>query len=397
MAVTPLRLDYRLAVKPRRSIIVTTSFEGFHFWNSQEAPNYLRREHRHLFHVKLTLRVHHSNRDSEFFDIKRDIDAVCRCLFGANPQRPSEIACFSLSCEMMAELLAIVFNAERVEVWEDNENGGVFEASQVRSLRQVCNPFIGIECEGMHEGRHTLFIPFATRRALHVNGAEDVAHHAPQSLFDLCVMHAQHLAVGLLCAEEGDMLSGFGQVYFGAGNMPYSTTPGTCSEWASENTDRHRWDIVMLDTIMHWLANDPARVMTIECDMDNHQSTSVLLHLLETLNAGSLAQASAEFRQRIQYVMRKQLHLIFTWNNINEPYPLTDDAEDVFFNRVTEIVDRFSIKKLNKAACQMQLETHGRDGSDRLFQKFYIDLLNDEYNNDSRLDFVDVWMRPATG
>lgn len=105
-----------------RTVWVRFTSERFHRWLS--APDdvlhrHLRDQHRHLFHVKVGVRVSHSDRDISFELLSRDAQGSWMTL----------VPKFSyLSCEAMAErlgstLLAKGYRVLIVEVSEDGENG----------------------------------------------------------------------------------------------------------------------------------------------------------------------------------------------------------------------------------------------------------------------------------
>ena len=80
--------------------------------------------HRHIFHFYVTLGVSHNDRDVEFIQFKRELE------------RQFDQGTLQLdyqSCEMIAESLINYIEeqypnrAVRVEVYEDNENGGILE------------------------------------------------------------------------------------------------------------------------------------------------------------------------------------------------------------------------------------------------------------------------------
>ena len=104
----------------RTSVWVTTSFVGFHYW--EQAPEevaFLRNVHRHVFHVKATVDVSHSDRDVEFFILKRNLNIYCQKFEGTT---------FTYSCEQLAAFLGDWLQADNfvvrsVEVSEDGENG----------------------------------------------------------------------------------------------------------------------------------------------------------------------------------------------------------------------------------------------------------------------------------
>jgi len=94
---------------------VSTSFEGFHRW--KDAPDdmaFLRNFHRHIFEVELGVEVDDDNREVEFFELQEKIDKYIKKTFSEH---------FEFSCEQIAKLLLIKFNASYVKVSEDGENG----------------------------------------------------------------------------------------------------------------------------------------------------------------------------------------------------------------------------------------------------------------------------------
>ncbi len=100
-------------------IVIQTSFPGFHFWkNAPDFCAYLRNVHRHVFHVRAEMEVTHDNRHIEFIDLKEKVEDYIGVTY-----RNKE---FPYSCEQIAYNLADNFNFDRVEVLEDNENGGIY-------------------------------------------------------------------------------------------------------------------------------------------------------------------------------------------------------------------------------------------------------------------------------
>ena len=106
----------------KKGILVKTNFVAFHRW--KDAPDevgFLRDYHRHIFYVEATFQVSHNDRDLEFFTVKKDIDT-----FIASNYKNKK---FDKSCEQIAEeILNNYGDCIRVEVYEDNENGGYVEA-----------------------------------------------------------------------------------------------------------------------------------------------------------------------------------------------------------------------------------------------------------------------------
>lgn len=106
-------------------IWVTHRFEGFHYWpDAPEHRDYLAREHRHIFHVKLTVPVSHDDREIEFHDLLDYLTGWCTAEVDA---RKAGLG----SCEMIAERLAVATVAAwpvpyaRAEVSEDGECGSI--------------------------------------------------------------------------------------------------------------------------------------------------------------------------------------------------------------------------------------------------------------------------------
>jgi hypothetical protein len=114
-------------------IQVKTTFAGIHAWAECHLSEvqWLKNDHRHIFHVSLVLPVNHDDRDLEFFVVKAQIDTIVTNLYCRNGftgithlgQR---------SCEMVAKDIINGFLALkaykhldwiRCTVSEDDENG----------------------------------------------------------------------------------------------------------------------------------------------------------------------------------------------------------------------------------------------------------------------------------
>ena len=108
------------------NIWITTEFPGKHQWlNAPEEVSFLRNLHRHLFKVRVEVKVKHSDRDVEFFILKGDVNRLlCNTLIPHLEKTPS------MSCEMMGELIITElvkqkYKVQSVEVSEDAENGAI--------------------------------------------------------------------------------------------------------------------------------------------------------------------------------------------------------------------------------------------------------------------------------
>lgn len=110
----------------RRSIFVTFQREGIHKYPAAATEpkladvSFLGYPHRHIFHFRVTIDVVHNDRDIEFIQFKRELEA----LYGHGTLQMD-----FKSCEMLAEDLidyiskAYPNRAIEVEVSEDGENG----------------------------------------------------------------------------------------------------------------------------------------------------------------------------------------------------------------------------------------------------------------------------------
>jgi hypothetical protein len=112
-------------MKTVTTVIVKLSVDGMH--NFPKAAElfpevaFLADRHRHLFHFKVAKKVYHDDRDIEFIMFKRDILNYLTDQYSDSHMRTLEFG--SQSCEMLAKEILIRFDAEWVEVWEDEENG----------------------------------------------------------------------------------------------------------------------------------------------------------------------------------------------------------------------------------------------------------------------------------
>ena len=119
----------------KRYIKVSFQKEGVHFFPGADTnPKYatgdwddvsfLGYPHRHMFHFYVTLGVTHNDRDVEFIQFKREL---LRCFDNGVIQLDHQ------SCEMIGESLINYIEehypnrAVQVEVYEDNENGGIVQ------------------------------------------------------------------------------------------------------------------------------------------------------------------------------------------------------------------------------------------------------------------------------
>ena|SRR5580692_2554951 len=112
-------------MQPGTYVYCTTQFEGFHAWkNAPEEVAYLGYPHRHIFHVKVIVKVEHNDRYVEFITLKNNTNFIIK--------EAQNKGYFDCSCEDMADYIARnlkatrnMYNVHSVEVSEDGENGAI--------------------------------------------------------------------------------------------------------------------------------------------------------------------------------------------------------------------------------------------------------------------------------
>jgi len=108
-------------------IIVTLQVEGIHFWPGCDIPevNFLKYPHRHIFHIRAEKEVLHDDRDIEIIMYKRQIEAYIKEKYYKPEARCAYFG--QKSCEQLAREIMEKFQASKVSVMEDNENGAIIE------------------------------------------------------------------------------------------------------------------------------------------------------------------------------------------------------------------------------------------------------------------------------
>ena len=113
----------------KTEVYCTLQISGTHSWPGCpfEEVEYLRDNHRHVFHIKAYVEVGHSDRDVDFIMLKHEIQEYLNTMYF------NEVAKLHIleakSCEMLAEELIGRFGLSRCEVSEDNENGAIVTAT----------------------------------------------------------------------------------------------------------------------------------------------------------------------------------------------------------------------------------------------------------------------------
>lgn len=191
--------------KGKKTIFITTSFEGVHCYPSApEGVMFLRTPHRHTFGVYLEVEVYHDDRELEFILLKRSVNNWIK----SEQNEFGVWAMGAMSCEMVANWLIENVKQElargneryvKAKVDEDGENGAIVE---------VC-PRNGLEEEPKRK------VP------LHGNPHLTLAHYqrlAYQNIQDHKSNQEEvmHWAIGL-GEEAGETLSVIKHKYYGGG------------------------------------------------------------------------------------------------------------------------------------------------------------------------------------
>lgn len=114
----------------KQEVYCTFAVDGTHNWatipNNEDLQEvqFLRLKHRHMFNFKCYAEVKHDDRDIEFIVMKRDVHSYIMDKYYNSDERSCVFG--SMSCEMIgAEILDKFEYIYKVEVNEDNENGGI--------------------------------------------------------------------------------------------------------------------------------------------------------------------------------------------------------------------------------------------------------------------------------
>lgn len=109
-------------------IKIKTQFQGFHrYVDAPEEVSFLRDFHRHIFYVTAKVQTNHSERDVEFFIIKKKLDKFIDLLY---KDKEFELSCEKIAHEIYNQLTISGYNCLSVGVSEDNENEGGYEQTK---------------------------------------------------------------------------------------------------------------------------------------------------------------------------------------------------------------------------------------------------------------------------
>ena len=108
-----------------KKIVIKLQVEGIHCW--PDCPikevSYLQNPHRHIFYIRIEREVEHNDRDIEIIEFKHLVTEYLEHLYWSFTYDCLDFK--TMSCEDIAENLLETFNAQLVEVLEDNENGAI--------------------------------------------------------------------------------------------------------------------------------------------------------------------------------------------------------------------------------------------------------------------------------
>lgn len=114
-------------------VFCTLQVEGTHRW--PDCPiyevDYLRDNHRHVFHIKATKAVSHNDRDTEFIVMKHNIIEYLANKYVQFHNTHKMHVFGAMSCEMIAAELLNTFELVECEVSEDGENGAIVTSTEV--------------------------------------------------------------------------------------------------------------------------------------------------------------------------------------------------------------------------------------------------------------------------
>jgi hypothetical protein len=106
---------------PGTYVYCQTRFIEFHCWpHAPESVKFLRSQHRHEFHVKVTARTKHDNRDIEFITLKLQTDDAIKDM---RTNWTGTASCEQMCVGIISRLKDLMIHS--VEVSEDGENGAI--------------------------------------------------------------------------------------------------------------------------------------------------------------------------------------------------------------------------------------------------------------------------------
>ncbi|MFJ8043775.1 hypothetical protein ACIRBX_25065 [Kitasatospora sp. NPDC096147] len=107
---------------PEATVWAEVRLPGFHHWPAApEHRSYLRARHRHLFHIKASVRAVHDDRDTEFHDLAD----LMRAWWGPGDRECGAASCEALARSLAEHLVGIGLRVEEIAVSEDGEAGAI--------------------------------------------------------------------------------------------------------------------------------------------------------------------------------------------------------------------------------------------------------------------------------
>lgn len=104
-----------------KTIVVRFQKEGLHYYTgAPEGVEFLKFQHRHMFHVEVEMEVFHDDRELEFILVKRDLEAN---FTGKLDGKSCEMICDDIHKYCVEKYCADHKRVMKISVFEDGENG----------------------------------------------------------------------------------------------------------------------------------------------------------------------------------------------------------------------------------------------------------------------------------
>ena len=130
----------RIGSAAKRMIFVTFQKEGLHFYpmapvtGDEYDVQFLRYEHRHIFHFRVDIEVFNNDRDIEFIQFKR----WCESLYSDKTLDMNSKSCEMISDDLYKQIAIRYPDRDvQIEVSEDRENGCTIFYNRFRPVQQL--------------------------------------------------------------------------------------------------------------------------------------------------------------------------------------------------------------------------------------------------------------------
>ena len=130
----------KIATEAKRTIFVTFQKEGLHYYpmapvtGDEYDVQFLRYEHRHIFHFRVDIEVFNNDRDIEFIQFKR----WCESLYSDKTLDMNSKSCEMISDDLYKQIAIRYPDRDiQIEVSEDGENGCTIYYNRFKPLHQL--------------------------------------------------------------------------------------------------------------------------------------------------------------------------------------------------------------------------------------------------------------------